>query len=110
MRCDKHLERRQGLVKIAQDPLITFNTTDSETINDVLSKPKRYFFRGLERFALNPLVICQMTTLIETYFFKQAVKIYVDNIPSIGIQKDIFTMSIAEPCACLVMYHKVSSE
>jgi hypothetical protein len=24
----------------------------------------------------------------------------MDNIPSIGVQKNIFTMSITEPCAC----------
>lgn len=36
---------------------------------------------------------------METYLLKQTIKIYVDNISSIGVQENIFTMSITEPCA-----------
>lgn len=37
---------------------------------------------------------------METYLLKQTVKIYMDNIPSVGVQKNIFTMSITESYAC----------
>lgn len=107
MRCDKHLERSQWLGRNYRknSSPITFNTTDSETIDNVLSKPKWYFFRGVKCFTLKSLVICQMTILMETHLFKQTVKIYVDNISSICIQKNIFTVSIAEPCACSVIHY-----
>jgi hypothetical protein len=43
---------------------------------------------------------------METYFLKQTVKIYMDNIPSVGVQKNIFTMSITEPCVCSATKHQ----
>lgn len=42
---------------------------------------------------------------METYLLKQTIKIYVDNISSIGVQENIFTMSITEPCACSAKQH-----
>ena len=43
---------------------------------------------------------------METYLLKQTVEIYMNNIPSIGVQKNIFTMSITEPCACSAIQHQ----
>ena len=56
-------------------------------------------------------VIVKMTiTKMKTYLLKQTVKIYMDNIPSIGVQENIFTMSITEPSRCMFSKYNITKK